>query len=251
MGSAVQAKGVAVWWPVPEVRFVELRNPITAEDADLLLTMLKVDVSPSVPKHCSLVDVRGLAEVPGELEAIPLWVASHRDSLDAKIVRAAVVYSRVTGAAAMAGFHSVADVPYETRLFTKGEMALKWLGFDPIGLWECWDRSISQRLVLDLKSRVIACCRADLRHCSLESCAKALGLSGRSLQRRLQEQRLSLRALLHGERLRLASELLVGDLKLSAVAMEAGFGKAEVMNKAFIAEYGVSASDWRARKRAL
>jgi AraC-like DNA-binding protein len=79
--------------------------------------------------------------------------------------------------------------------------------------------------------------------------AKTLGLSQRTLQRRLTLDGTSVQRELLEHRLRRAQRALEGDEPVTAIAFEAGFATPQHFSTAFKKFTGLSPTEWRARAR--
>ncbi len=249
-----RSEHTAAWWPIPEVRFLRVWGRPARSDFAHVVATLERDIAVVAPRHASLVDVRALDDVSESLfEELPRWVVGHRPELAARITRSAIVHSRVTIGALVAGYQKLALVPFEARAFASGLEALSWLGLGPTAvtsLWHAWETCIDRELGTSLAARVGAWLRGAPPAMRLADCAKALAVSSRSLQRALEGDGSSFRALVLDERVARAKKLLAtGDAKLLSVAFEVGFSKVEQLNHAFVRREGTTAAGYRARVR--
>jgi AraC-like DNA-binding protein len=98
-----------------------------------------------------------------------------------------------------------------------------------------------------LATRVKAVVEAELRSGRplLGSVAARLGMGGRSLRRRLEDQRLSLRAIVESARRDLASELLASGTSIKEVAFRLGFSEPSAFSRAYKRWTGRSPSSHR------
>ena len=82
----------------------------------------------------------------------------------------------------------------------------------------------------------------------VEDMARAVGMSARTLHRRLRDAGTSPARLLRELRLELACRLLEeGGAGLKAIARKTGFGSLYNLHRAFVGRFGVAPSDYRAR----
>jgi AraC-like DNA-binding protein len=89
----------------------------------------------------------------------------------------------------------------------------------------------------------------DLANAAIVTTARALGLSVRSLQRRLEDEGLSFRDLLEEVRFERAAQLLTDtDDKIAAVAREAGFESESAFAAFFRRRSGLAPTEGRARR---
>ena len=86
---------------------------------------------------------------------------------------------------------------------------------------------------------------------SLSEAARELGLSVRTLQRRLADQRTSFEAQLQDVRLSLAERLLTeSDTPVTTLALELGFGTSQHFSTLFRTRTGETPSSFRGRRRS-
>jgi AraC-like DNA-binding protein len=156
-------------------------------------------------------------------------------------------------AATIVGFFSMASPPFETKFFAEPITALEWAGAaeparllaDLDGLWE--QASGTPTLLFRLR----AILDHDPAGASVESAGRELGLSVRSLQRRLLDAGTSYRKESNAARLRKAQRLLATtELKITAVAHEAGCASSQHLSALFRRMTGQSPGAWRAAHRA-
>jgi AraC-like DNA-binding protein len=173
----------------------------------------------------------------------------HSHRIGASLDRLAGVRGLGTVGAITHGFWQLLPPPCPLELFADLDEALRWLGVeDPstiveriTGLYaelsggsDAWLARL--RLVLEA--------RHDL---SLAGTAKALGLSPRTLQRRLRRSRVRFKTERCEARVRAAQRrLLHSDDKLSAVALDLGFSSAQHFSNCFRRVTGVTPATWRA-----
>mgnify|MGYP001573086771 FL=1 len=119
-------------------------------------------------------------------------------------------------------------------------------------------RELAERLGLgtqgsDLEQALRARLRASLPQGDAEAAgaAKAVGLSARTLHRRLQELGTTWREVLDRFREAEAERLLAGDTALAELALKLGFSDQTAWNRAFRRWKGVSPTEWRKRRRGL
>jgi AraC-like DNA-binding protein len=102
-----------------------------------------------------------------------------------------------------------------------------------------------------LIGRVRAQLRSDLSGATIESCATALGMSRRTLQRELRSLDTSFSEELRRVRIATAEALLVHtDLKIDAIAIQVGFGTASRMSAMLRRAMNLTASELRTERRS-
>jgi AraC-like DNA-binding protein len=203
----------------------------------------------ALPAHAALLDG---SRTP-KIEAISFRVAAeyvlrNREAVSRSVVRfAAVRPSGIAGASAE-GFFRMVPAPYRVKVFDARGDALRWLGC--AGLAPMIDEiesraaaSVEGVTVLPDLHRAIA---ENLTEGVLAHAAKTLGISTRSLQRRLRAEGTTFQRELSFVRLRAAQQLMLEtDLPLTRIAAEAGFASASALSTSFRKHTGTSPSAWR------
>jgi AraC-like DNA-binding protein len=170
-------------------------------------------------------------------------------------VRGAVIVQEDSLLAATAsGFSAVsASRSLVLRTFTDLVPALAWLGHaSPAELARELD-TIEARAIgsTPLLRDVRAALSGRVGHADIKTVASALGVSIRSLQRRLAEEGTSFRAEVGRARLLDAERLLrETDASVAEVALEVGFASAQHLALVFRRGMGTTPTCWRARARA-
>lgn len=127
-------------------------------------------------------------------------------------------------------------------------------------LFPALERSAEQRLLLRQREALEPAIVPAVRECiqtllmqdtaHLPDVAQALGLSTRTLQRRLSQARVSFSELLDASRRELAQQYLrEGSLSLTDIAFMLGFGQQSNFNHAFRAWFGTTPAAWREAQR--
>ena len=222
-------------------------------DADAMAGLVRVlGVELGAPPHASLVDVHALEAVePAVFDQLGAYVATHHAELSRAVRRLALVPP--TGGlvrAVVTGFFRVADAPYPVETFDTPEQALAWLGVDHER--ESLADSIVQEveramgapaLVRDLRAWLVG----HVRDASLERAAQALGVSMRSLQRRLRDESTSFQQEVKEAQLLAAQRMLrETDAAITRIALDLGCSPAH-FSALFRSGTGLSPSAWRAR----
>jgi AraC-like DNA-binding protein len=226
----------------------------TVDDIADLLSALPVEGSPLAEPRARLVDIRRLgATEPASFASFVDHFVKHHERLATSVRRAAVVRAPGIGAALAAGFNAVAPMPYPVEFFTEASAGLAWLGAESaaslaLELDELWTEvSGTTRLLHDLRAHL----RTDLREGTIARAAAALGMSTRSLQRRMAEQQSTFQEELLRVRVQRGEELLLGtSYPLSRIAAEVGFASARHFGVVFREATGEPPRRWRVRRRA-
>lgn len=222
-------------------------------DADAMAGLVRVlHVELGAPPHASLVDVQALEAVePAVFDELGEYVAAHHTELGRAVRRLALVPPKGgLVRAVVTGFFRVAAAPYPVEIFETQEAALAWLGIDHErqslldAIVEESERAMgAPALVRDLRSWLAG----HVRDASLERAAQALGVSVRSLQRRLRDEGTSFQQELKEAQLRVAQRMLKEtDVAITRIALDLGCSPAH-FSALFRSGTGLSPSAWRAR----
>ncbi|MBF5043649.1 helix-turn-helix transcriptional regulator [Aggregicoccus sp. 17bor-14] len=225
------------------------------DEAQLQRITRVLDVElPPAPPHASLVDARRLEGVdPGVFARFAHYMGARAAGFGASVQRQALVRPQGLVGALVAGFYALRAPAYPVRVFEAPEEALAWLGCTDAPalarqLDALWTGEAGESATVRALGEAL---RADLAQASLARAARALGLSERTLQRRLQLAGTTFQAELHRAQVRCAQALLRdSDLKLTAIALEVGCASLQHFSGLFRRLTGESPSHWRARARA-
>ncbi|HEY1959611.1 MAG TPA: helix-turn-helix transcriptional regulator [Polyangiaceae bacterium] len=202
----------------------------------------------SFPRHASLWDVSRVGDVePDAFTGLQDYFAAHfREPLP--IVRVAVLApSKGPLRAAAAGMFSFLEPPYPARAFTDASAALDWLGAPREACLRALEEESAALLADAFDDVVSAWVEANAKTANIERCAAGVGVSRRTLQRRLRERDTSFEALANRARVRVAERLLATDASLGAIAFEAGFSSPERFSRIFRDITGEAPSAARAK----
>jgi AraC-like DNA-binding protein len=219
-----------------------------------LLAGLRCELDDHTAPHASLVDARRLVGVdPAAFEALSGYVQTHHKALGRQVKALAIVHPAGFEGAVVAGFFDVLPPPYPVHLAATVEAGLGWLG-------EGDDEVRAVALALNaavaeasgedpLRASLRALLRQDPR-LTLDAAARALGVSGRTLQRRLAEHQSSFSDEQAAVRLALAL-LRITQTKdpLTHIALDAGFASLQHLGQAVRRETGRSPSALRAARQ--
>jgi AraC-like DNA-binding protein len=214
-----------------------------------LIEALRAEMQPHARVHVSYGDLTGLTGVDPHAY---LLLARYFDSVreeSARLIRAqAIVFGSGLAAAVAAGFFTVYKPPFPYKAFSISAVAIAWLGIEPAKL-SAWEALRAQLAVV---SNELAALRAwleqRLANADVDSAARALGLSVRTLQRRLRDAKTSFQKELDVARLdRARTRLEAEDEKLATIGRELGFVTHQHFTDWFRKVTGESPSDYRAR----
>ena len=242
------------WYASPEVcGFTVWGTPGEAQMARLT-QVLDVELAPAKP-HVSLVDARRVeAPDPHGLKVLVKYMAPRIGDFSRTVQRQALVRPEGMAGAVVGGFYSLVSSGYPTRAFADPQEALVWLGrpeAEARALMNELNELVTQLmgsspLVAELH-RVL---RPRLADVNLTDVARELGMSERTLQRRLREAGTSFQSELNTVQVRVAQVLLLeSDLKVTAVAVEVGCASLQHFSSLFRKVTGESPSAWREKHR--
>jgi AraC-like DNA-binding protein len=220
-------------------------------DLRKLVTALEVELDDAVPAHASLVDVRRVEAVdPAAFELLHRYVKQHAAVLARKVTRLALVRPAGLVGAVVSGFYQVMESPYPTQTFTELSDAAAWAGASaPLG--KELEALLAEASGVDaLLASLRALFSEAQARLDIAGAAKALGLSQRTLQRRLGALNTSFVAEVQHARMALAKDrLTASEAPLTAIAIDAGFSSLQHFSTAFRKATGASPSAWRERAR--
>jgi AraC-like DNA-binding protein len=219
-------------------------------EADMvaLARSLVVELGPGVEAHGSLVDASRLERVdPGAFEVLLAYVREHRAALEARVTRLALVRPQGVEGAVVAGFYPVSGAPYPVQLFEDAAEALAWLGEPGASLaGELAEHASAASGTSPLLAALRALLMRRMVDLTLEDACRALSVSERTLQRRLQDAGTTFQAELGTARLEEAKRrMAVSDAPLTAIALDLGFPSLQHFSAVFRKATGQSPSAWR------
>ncbi len=255
LGSYFVGDGFLHWYAAADLcGFVLWGRPGEAQ-ARRLVEVLDVERTPNAP-HCSLVDARRLESPdPGAFGLFVKYMQQRERDFAVSVQRQALLRPEGLIGAAVGGFYSLLSPSYPSKVFTSTGEALSWLGVSEqraasllSELNQLVAEATGQSPLLQELHRVL---RTRLVEASLADIAREMGMSERTLQRRLKEGGTSFQAELNAVQVRTAQQLLrETDMKLTAVAVEVGCASLQHFSTLFRKLVGESPSTWRDQHRA-
>jgi AraC-like DNA-binding protein len=209
-------------------------------------------MAPAVP-HVSLVDTRAVDGVDtGAFDGLVTYVQRSHEALADQVRRLALVRGAGLEGAVVAGFFEVLPRPYPVAVFDAVSEALDWLAVDhPAGFDDDLEAVVAElRHTPPVVSALGAHLESHLEGPAIAVAAKELGMSERTLQRRLKEANTSFVDQVAQVRVRVAKRLLLdSDTALTAIALDVGCSSPQHFSAMFRKLCGESPSTWRARHR--
>ncbi len=234
--------------PKPNLSGFALWGRPNEEDAKRLVQVLD-GLRQIVAARLSLVDASRLSGADrAAFNVIARHVALHRDAYGHNVTRQAIVRPSNMEGAVVAGFFNIVACPFPVELVDSVEQGLAWLGASPSLAGElgamCAEAMGTDPLVMQLRGWL----EVHLAEASLSATARALGLSLRTLQRKLGEAGTSFQVEYNRVQVQVAQRLLLDtDLNLTAVALEVGCTSLQHFSDLFKRLVGLSPQAWRKR----
>jgi AraC-like DNA-binding protein len=215
------------------------------EDAAALTRVFFVELE--APRHQVLVDAHALEGIdPGAFEQFQTFARENLERSREKVARLALVLPRGVSGAVVAGFYGVLGAPCEIQTFESQKSALGWLGCE----LELDDAIAEARGLPPLLGQLRAHLKNQLTGAELDRAALSLGVSQRTLQRRLTEAGTSFVKELQIARVDEAKRRLIeSEDAVTEIAIECGFASSQHFSRQFRKVAGVSPSEFRARHR--
>lgn len=223
-------------------------------DARSLGQSLVLELAPPAEPHMSIIDARRLELAdPLVFRAGETYLNNHAAALSKWVTKLAVVRSPGVVGAVMAGAYTVVTRPYPVEIFDAPESAFDWLA---CGV----SRADGTRLLESIYGAATgvphelatlrAVLEAKLERITIARAAKKLGLSQRSLQRKLADAGTTFKHELAEARVRIAKRLLVdSDTSLTEIAFEVGCTSLQSFSALFRRYSGEPPSTFRERAR--
>jgi len=243
------------WYASPEVCGFTIWGRPGETQISRLTAVLDVELAPALP-HVSLVDARRIeAPDPSGLSVLVKYMAPRISGFAQTVRRQALVRPEGLAGAVVGGFYSLVSSSYPTRAFADPLEGLGWLGrpdaearallaeLDELVLRQQGQSPLIGELHRVLRPRLC-------EELNLADVAKEMGMSERTLQRRLRDTGTSFQAEFNMVQVRTAQALLLeSDAKLTSVAAEVGCASLQHFSSLFRKHTGESPSAWRARHK--
>lgn len=231
----------------PELFAVVLWGTPGGADTAALVASLKLELDEDVAPHRSIVDVSRLEGVDGgAFEVLNTYVSEYREALSRAVTRLALVRPSGMAGAVTSGFYEVSGSPYPVEIFGDAQAALAWLDDDEAIGAELDALAAQATGRSPLLARLHLALRDTLDEATPASLAQALGVSERTLQRRLKDEATTFAAQLVRARVEAAKRRMrETDAPLAAIALEVGFSSQQHFSRAFKEIEGLTPSAYR------
>jgi AraC-like DNA-binding protein len=224
------------------------------EDARAVMELSATWFQPGTPPRASFFDMRSV-DVTRAAAVFPVfrgYVNDYRERLTRIVTRFAIVHPAGFVGTLAAGFFGMVTPPYPVKLFTEVEESLTWIG-------ERSPRILAEELAsirdgLCGRSppliRLHGMLSGRFRDLTIAEAARELGLSERTLQRRLRGEGTTFEREVNRVRVKAAQALMRDtNASLTAIAFEVGCASPAHLSVLFRKLVGESPSEWRAAHR--
>ncbi len=218
------------------------------EEARAIVAARAPELHDDGPHHL-VIDYR-LVEVidPDAFRTLADFVSTHRERLSQVTAKVALVKpSEPFAGATVAGFYSVVAAPYPFQLCDTIDEAETWLGVPTIAhVAHAHEVSAAGRATTSALCQLLDRDPA----VGMEDAAAALGLTGRTLQRRLAGEHTTFVAEARKAKVRVAKQrLATTDDKVADIARAVGSASVQHFTELFREETGITPAAWRAEHR--
>lgn len=218
------------------------------DEVEALARSLRRELEPPAVPHASLVDAHRIEGVDaGAFEALMRYVQDNLEGLASHVQRLAIVRPAGMEGAVVAGFFEVLPKPYPVGLFEDVAEALAWLEIDDATTIH----GELEALYAELAGTppIVTALREVLDdYPSIGEAAKRLGMSERTLQRRLKEATTSYQEELNAARIRAAQRMLIdSDAPITTIALDVGCSSPQHFSALFRRLVGQTPSAFRSR----
>ncbi|MGZ5968920.1 MAG: helix-turn-helix domain-containing protein, partial [Polyangiales bacterium] len=203
--------------------------------------------APPAVRHQSIVDASRLESgTEATFGLLERYVTKHGSELAEWVTRLAIVRPSGLSGAIVAGAGEVLRLPYPVQIFDDARDALSWLGEDATIATELAAARDEASATPAFLGSLRALLDANLRGMELAAAARKLGLSTRSLQRKLAEIETTFQLEMIDARVRAAKRMLRDpDAPLTRIALESGCASLQHLNTLFKKRTGTLPSAWR------
>ena len=248
-GRYVVGASWVYWCARPDLFGLALWGRPSADDVRALIQLLRVELGPGIVPHASLIDASRLEGVDsGAFEALNAYVQANHEILSERVTRLALVRPAGMAGAVTAGFYEVTGAPYPVQLFDTVDDGLQWL----VGVADPGVAAAIAVICRDvigiepLLARLRAAIKGQVADPKFEAIARGLGMSERTMQRRLKALDTTFQREVGVVRIKEAQRrMLDSDVSLTEIAIDLGFGSLQYFSTLFLRITGEQPSVWR------
>lgn len=238
-------------WPAPERCLTLLWGEPTVEDFEALTRLFAIELRPPAAPHASLIDARRVERVGARaFEVLSAYVQAHREPMTRYVTRLAIVRPGGFVGALAAGFYGAVESPYPVSTFDDVRAAAAWIDA-PEGELAALS-ALAARLsdVPELVRDVRRAITARLPEVEMDAIARDVGVSVRTLQRRLEALGTTFKAeRAHVQVVEAQRRLAGSSLSVSRIAYEVGCATPQHLSKIFRQATGHTPTAWRDAQR--
>jgi len=253
IGRYIVFRHFLCWCEKPELYGYAVWGCPGEGDVRRLVQLLDLGLSDRAVPHDTIVDLRRVDHIDASAFGVLFdHVRSRRSAIARCVRRQGIVRPTGLVGATIAGFYSVIEPPHPALVSSRLEDVFAWLGHEDVaGVCERHEALLRGAMgvepVLHGLRRVLV---PPFTEATLAGAASALGVSERTLQRRLRDAGTTFQIELNAAQVNAAKQLLRDtDLKLAAIAIEVGCCSLQQFSGLFHRVTGESPSAWRERHR--
>jgi AraC-like DNA-binding protein len=222
-----------------------------SDDMAALVRSLELELADTAEMHLSIVDARRLDGVDvTAFSMLDSYVRGNQDALSRKVARLALLRPDGMTGAVVAGFFDVLPRPYPVELFASPEEAAPWLELELDALNVLGSVYAAASGAPPVVTAIRTVLDQQLTNINIATAARAMGMSERTLQRRLRGADTSFLDELNRARIRAAQKLLLdSDEPVTTIALEVGCATPQHFSTLFRKLTGMTPSGWRKEQR--
>lgn len=252
-GSYLVGDKFAAWIPHRDLRGISSWRSHDQADISVLSRVLDAVTAPTLGSCRFVLDQEFLTTTnPTTYYMVAAYIAQRRERLTRAIDRLAVVRTPGFTGTLVVNLISMFGIDQRVRVFEQLRPGLDWLGEDASRAWvEVIETARHEGRSDDVVSRLRTLLEECVDSITADQAARRLGVSRRTLQRRLSQANTTFQAEVDASKLERAKSLmLASDLNLSAVAFEAGFASPQHFSTSFRRLHGEPPMEWRRKRRS-
>lgn len=238
VGRYIVGASWVYWCARPELFGVVLWGRPSADEVRSLIKVLRVELGDGIVPHGSLIDASRLEGVDGgAFEALNAYVQTNHQVLSERVTRLALVRATGMAGAVTAGFYEVTGAPYPVQLVDTVDEGLQWIEGAPNPELGAAIAAICSEVVgIDpLLARLRALIKSRVAEPSIDEITRRLGMSERTLQRKLKALETTFQREVGVVRIHEAQRrMLDSDVSLTEIAIDLGFGSLQYFSTLFL-----------------
>ena len=234
-------------WPTPTLCVTVLWGAPRRDDLERLLSLYRLELGPPAQPHDSIIDTTRIETVHEDAFAAFFdYVREQRSAMLGKVQSLTLVRNSGLVGAVAAGFYETIDAPYEVRAVDRLRDALAacaapaWVEADLL------ERVGQSAELPDALREVRQAIEATLGEVTVEEVARVVGVSVRTLQRRLKSHQTTFQKEHAIVQVEVAKKrLATSDTPISEIAYDVGAGTPQHLSALFRRHLGMTPSEYR------